>query len=75
MSVLLGPILQFRGTDKTVYSLSALVVQPLGDPEPGVTPPSGVKASMPLALADIPLLAPKQRVWRVDFSARQGAAM
>jgi hypothetical protein len=73
MSVLLGPILQFRGTDKTVYSLSALVVQPLGDPEPGVTPPSGVKASRPLALADIPLLAPKQRVWRVDFSARQGA--
>ncbi|MBD9604527.1 hypothetical protein ACVK1X_002905 [Pseudomonas sp. PvR086] len=75
MSLLIGPILQFRGINNNVYNVSALVVSPLGEPPPTVKVPKDVTADTPLAIADIPLLNPNSRVWRIDFKAAQDQAV
>ncbi|RON22748.1 alkaline phosphatase D family protein [Pseudomonas lini] len=75
MSLLLGPILQFRGINSNVYNVSALVVLPLGAISPSVKVPGGITAGKPLATADIPLLNPQYRVWRIDLKALQDQAV
>jgi len=74
MSVLLGPVLQFRGCSDPDYNVSALVVTPLDSPSPKVTKDAGLNAGKPVPLADIPLLNPRYRVWRIDLKAAQGAS-
>lgn len=72
MSLLLGPILQFRGIQQGNYSVSALVVTP-NDSAPSVNAPAPLRAKPPLAIADVPLLAPQYRVWRVLLAVPQSA--
>lgn len=77
MSVLLGPILQFRGIHQGKYHVSALVVLPR-DPTPAppvatATSPSGVTVKPAVLLAEVPVLNPRAKVFRVDFHVKQGA--
>ncbi|MBO9548073.1 alkaline phosphatase D family protein [Pseudomonas sp.] len=71
MQTLLGPVLQFRGISNAVYNVSALIVLDKADADPVATVVSGAKAGSVTAIADIPLLAPRYRVWRAEFEIKQ----
>ncbi|CAG8870730.1 alkaline phosphatase D family protein [Pseudomonas fluorescens] len=70
MSLLLGPILNFRGVHGGRYHVSALVVQDLGDPEPAHNVPT-CQVNAVTNLADIPFNHPTWTVWRIDLSTEQ----
>lgn len=70
MSLLLGPILHFRGIHNGQYQVSALVVQDKGDPKPTVAVTNCTAAPI-TKIASIPFGAPNQDVWRVELSAVQ----
>lgn len=73
MSLVLGPILQFRGHSAPDYNVSALVVTDRSAATPVVKKPVGITAGKPIPIADIPLLNPLYRVWRVDLKATPAA--
>lgn len=70
MSLLLGPILHFRGIKNGNYEVSALVVLDKGDSKPAIEV-SNCTASSPTRIASIPFGAPTQDVWRVLLTATQ----
>jgi len=71
MRTLLGPILQFRGISSAGYNVSAVIVLDKDDAEPVATVVSGGNAGLVTAIADIPLLNPRYRVWRAEFVVKQ----
>ncbi|HDV4149784.1 alkaline phosphatase D family protein [Pseudomonas aeruginosa] len=73
MSLLLGPILHFRGIHNDLYQVSALVVLDKGDPKPKPEPTNCVVDKV-TRIASIPFGSPTQDVWRVDLSTSQKAA-
>lgn len=78
MSLLLNPILQFRGASLGQFMVSAIVVVPLGHKprslNPVATPAKYVKITGPKPLAKIPLLNPSSEIYRIDFQVIQGVS-
>ncbi|CAI9007591.1 PhoD-like phosphatase family protein [Pseudomonas chlororaphis] len=74
MSLLLGPILHFRGINNGKYQVSALVVLDKGDaaPQPVVT---NCTVDNLTKIASIPFVAATQDVWRLDLSVIQQAGL
>jgi hypothetical protein len=74
MSLLLGPILHFRGINNNLYQVSAVVVLDKGD---AIPQPAGTNCTVDklTKIASIPFVAPTQDVWRVDLSATQQAGL
>ncbi|MGF6489143.1 alkaline phosphatase D family protein [Pseudomonas frederiksbergensis] len=69
MSLLLGPILNFRGTHSQKYQVSALLVTDLGDNFiPAVTSCTVIATTR---IASIPFGKPTRDVWRIDLSTVQ----
>jgi len=68
MSIVLGPILQFRGFLRNTCEVSALVVTDLGDPAPPaqIDQPQALVAA-PRKLADLPFENPTKTAWRYDM--------
>jgi hypothetical protein len=70
MSLLLGPILHFRGIHDGLYQVSALVVVDKGDPKPQPVV-SHCRVGALTRIAAIPFVKPTQDVWRADLSVEQ----
>ena len=76
MSLLLGPILQFRGISGGEFHVSVLVALALdGNPaslSPQATPAGMVRIVAPKLIAKVPLLNPNCQLYRIDFHVAQG---
>lgn len=70
MSLLLGPILHFRGIHAGKYQVSALLVIDKDDPKPAVDT-SNCSVDAITKIASIPFGDPVQDVWRIDLSTFQ----
>lgn len=77
MSVLLGPILQFRGISQTQYQVSALLVTPLDEasppPSPAILSVPDATSSLPIQIASVPFDNPSKAVWRYDMAVPLGS--
>lgn len=69
MSVLLGPILSFRGIFNGSYNVSLLVVTNIGDPAPAGYFSIG-KVTEALRVGQIPFYSPVRDVWRIDVEIK-----
>ncbi|EJM07354.1 phosphodiesterase/alkaline phosphatase D [Pseudomonas sp. GM102] len=72
MSLLLGPILHFRGVHVGRYHVSALIVQDKGDPAPPHSVPA-CSVDKVIRIDEIPYEKSGADVWRIDLSIHQKA--
>lgn len=71
MSLVLGPILQFRGIHFSRYCVSALVVTPFNAAPPVALFPHPEYSLPVIKLAAVPFGSPRYQVWRVDMDVLQ----